>query len=95
MATKKRNSDRLPPITPELVIETVGLEIQRDEAGMVFCRDRGIGPRRRKLGPAPLYFAPPAAELERYIEVARDGARVVLAEMCRVCPFGECEMKKF
>lgn len=92
--------DRLPVIDAALILETVGLEVFRDQFGMHQCLLRGIGPRRKKLGPAPpIRFVPPLAPvehdmtLEEAIEIARDEARIMLAGMCRVCPFGNCKMK--
>lgn len=88
---------RLPPITAELVLVSIDLQLERERFGMRHCKERGIGRRRRKLGHAPLYFAPPLGELERIpqqaVEIARDGARTLLAEMCRECPFSRCGMK--
>lgn len=93
------NNERLPAIDAALILETVGLEIFRDQFGMRQCLERGIGPRRRKLGPAPILFVPPLAEdahemtLPEAMEIARDEARTLLAGMCRVCPFEHCKMK--
>lgn len=93
---------RLPPISAALILETVGLEVFRDQFGMVQCLTRGIGPRRKKLGPVPIdpiRFAPPLATevhdmtLIEAAEIARDEARVMLAEMCSACPFQHCKMK--
>lgn len=98
----KPGNERLPRIDAVLILETVGLEIFRDQFGMRACLDRGIGPRRRKLGPVPdarILFVPPLAPdahemtLEEAVEIARDEARTVLAGMCRVCPFRNCVMK--
>lgn len=82
-------SDRLPQITAALVIEAVGLEVFRDQFGMQQCLVRGIGPRRKKLGliaDIPGFLIGPE-------EMARDGARQILAGLCRVCPFASCRMK--
>lgn len=96
--------DRLPRIDAALILETVGLEVFRDKFGMRECLEYGIGPMRRKLGPAgeaPIIFIPPLAEephdltLEEAVEIARDEARTMLAEMCRVCPFKTCSMKSW
>lgn len=94
--------DRVPIISTELVLEAVGLEVFRDTHGWANCRERGVGARRKKLGAAPaktLFMAPPGSPAAERIdpiaamEMARDGARVLLAEMCRVCPFSQCKMK--
>lgn len=84
----------MPAMTPALIIETVGLQLNREQLGPDWCRTTGIGPRRRKLGKAPLFFAPPKGDLDKYVEIARDGARVVLGEMCNICPH-ECSMKRW
>ena len=42
--------DRLPPISAAVVLEMVGLEVTRDQFGMVQCLNRVVGPRRKKLG---------------------------------------------
>lgn len=91
--------DRLPEISAALILETVGLEVFRDKFGMQECLEYGIGPMREKLGPAPVFFAPPFATealpltMPEAMELARDEARAVLAGMCRVCPFKHCGMK--
>lgn len=80
---------RLPSITAALVLEGTGLEVFRDQFGMLQCQQRGIGPRRKKLGPVaeePGFTISPE-------EMARDGARHLLAGMCRACPFAHCKMK--
>lgn len=80
---------RLPHLTAALVIEAIGLEIFREQSGMQACMAHGIGPRRRKLGPVadvPGFTISPE-------EMARDGARQLLAGLCLVCPFRACKMK--
>lgn len=90
-------AERLPPLSAALVLETVRLETFRDQYGMLQCSNRNIGPMRKKLGAVPL-IAPISAldDPEKGLpaaEIARDQARVLLAEMCRVCPYTECRMK--
>lgn len=80
---------RLPSLDAATVLETLALEIYRDQFGFLACCTRGIGPRRKKLGPiaeTPGFTISPE-------EMARDGARQLLAGMCHVCPFGQCKMK--
>lgn len=79
---------RLPPIDAALVLEAIGLEVFRDQFGGKACLDRGVGPRRKKLGPLP-----PERVLSIPAELARDEARAVLAGLCDVCPFRRCAMK--
>ena len=99
---------RLPPISAELVLETVGLEVFRDTYGMHQCRERGVGPRRRKLGPAPAFNIPFCApsgmrtheELDadaraKAMEQARDQARTILASICELCQHTSCKMKSW
>lgn len=82
--------DRLPALTPAMVLEATRFEVFRDQFGMQQCLLRGIGPVRKKLGPAPADVETGALSPE---ELARDGARVVLAGMCRICPLTGCRMK--
>jgi hypothetical protein len=98
------DSSRLPHIDAALILETVGLEVFRDQFGMRQCLERGIGPRRKKLGavpPQPIRFVPPLGKqaedltLVMAVELARDEARVLLAAMCEACPFKHCRMKGF
>lgn len=98
------DAKRLPHIDAALILETVGLEVFRDQFGMRQCLERGIGPRRKKLGavpPQPIRFVPPLAQealdmtLVMAVEIARDEARVLLAAMCETCPFKHCKMKEF
>lgn len=83
-------SARLPAISAALVLQTIGLEIFRDQFGAAACNTRGIGADRRRLGhmppDAPLAGCPP-------MELARDEARVLLAGICDVCKFKRCKMK--
>lgn len=85
-------SDRLPALTPAMVLEAVRFEAFRDQFGMLQCAQRGIGPVRRKLGPAPANIDAEDLSPE---ELARDGARVVLTGMCRICPLTACKMKRW
>lgn len=84
--------DRLPVLTPALILEAVRFETFRDQFGMQQCMLRGVGPVRKKLGPAPADIDRTALSPE---ELARDGARVVLAGMCAVCPLTACKMKRW
>lgn len=82
--------DRLPVLTPGLVMEAARFEAFRDQFGMLQCALRGVGPVRRKLGPAPANIDAASLAPE---ELARDGARVVLTGMCSICPLLACKMK--
>lgn len=92
---------RLPVISAALILESVGLEVFRDQFGMAQCLSRGIGPRRKKLGPIAedphaFVFAPGDPPFDAASvcasELARDEARQILAGMCRICPFKHCKM---
>jgi hypothetical protein len=87
----KIDEGRFPPVTPALLLETTSMEVRRDIVGMNFCRDREVGPMRRKLG--PLTEIGPVEGLDKPFDVARDRARVVLAAFCAACPFDTCKMK--
>lgn len=91
MCSHSRNGlhDRLPPITTALVLESIGLEVFRDQFGMVACTTRGAGAMRRKLGKIPETLPDNLLRAE----AARDGARVVLAGLCERCPHKRCKMK--
>lgn len=88
MVTDEFRAARLPPISATLVLEAVGLECFRDQFGMQQCNVRGIGARRRKLGKSV------ATDLKSLDEIskARDQARCLLSEMCRICKFKRCKM---
>lgn len=101
---KRCEDGRLPPVSAAMILECVGLEVFRDQFGMRQCIERGVGTRRKKLGPAqvaPILFVPPLAEeaheltLVEAVEIARDEARTVLARMCSACPFENCRMKSW
>lgn len=82
-------TDRLPAIDAGMVLELTSLEVYRDQFGMLACAQRGVGPRRKKLGPVtdtPGYQISPE-------EMARDAARMVLRGMCALCPYKHCKMK--
>lgn len=86
--SRKNLQERLPPITTALVLESIELEVFRDQFGMVACTTRGAGAMRRKLGPIP--GEPPCG---MPAELARDGARILLAALCQQCPHKRCKMK--
>lgn len=94
MAAQSQNG-----IGAALILERVAMEVFRDQFGMLQCLQRGIGPRRKKLGPGPVLYAPPLGEeahemtMEEAMEIGRAEARFVLAGMCMACPFPQCKMK--
>lgn len=90
-------SDRRPPITTDLVLTMLTLELAREQNGAAWCRDRVVGRQRRMLGRPPPVFPPRdvdgAAVAVDAVDVAKDGARVLLAEMCAACPHKHCKMR--
>lgn len=80
-------ASRLPVLNAALVLLGLDLECNRAMLGGAWCRDKGVGWRRRKLGRAAT--VPDSVDP---LEKARDEARVLLSEMCRVCP-NNCIMK--
>lgn len=82
--------DRLPVLTPALILEATRLEVFRHQSGMLECEAHSVGPMRRTLGPAPAEIDALSLSPE---ELARDGARVILMGLCHVCPLLGCRMK--
>lgn len=85
---KKSHTPGLPPITSGLVLMVLELEQRRLVLGQVECGEQVVGPMRRALGKVTTPEARQSAAVER----ARNGARVMLAGMCDVCPL-KCPMK--
>jgi hypothetical protein len=82
--------DRLPAISAALVLEVTRLEVFRDQFGMIQCRQRGIGPLRKKLGPALRDVGP---EEMAPNEAALDQCRILLEGLCERCEHTTCPMK--
>lgn len=82
---------RLPAIDAALVLELTGLECLREQFGWQTCLLRGVGPRRKKLGP----IADQPGITISPVEMARDGARQALAGLCATCEYKQCRMKKW
>ena len=83
---------RLPPLSASLLIVMTALELQRDLLGTNWCLDNGIGAIRRKLGPPP---QDPSFAERTPVGQARDGARMLLCEMCADCPLIACPAKSW
>ena len=78
----------LPPISAALALSITMLEVERDACGMEVCRTQRVGPMRFKLDATSNRPMTP-----NEITVANIEAAIVLAEMCRACPFTDCELK--
>lgn len=97
--TPRNVKKRLPPLSAALAMEAVALEERREDNGAAWCAFSGVGATRRRVGNAPLYFAPPKGELEvpgsPTVERVRDQTRVFLYMVCRKCPHQTCPMKRW
>ena len=89
MRSTDLDASRFPPLTPALMFMALHLQTRREIVGMHMCRDREVGPVRRKLGLVPLL--PP--DTNDPVAVSKDQLRVVLAGLCEECPFESCKMK--
>lgn len=81
------NTAALPPITADLVLTAVLLEVRREVRGMRLCARDSIGAMRRRLGPVTPETNP--------TDTVRNGAVVLLGDICRVCPHVKCDMKSW
>ena len=80
--------EHLPPITSELVVTTLYLEAEREIIGWHRCRDALVGNMRHKLG-----LIHDEQIVADKADRARDAARLLLKQLCRVCPHDQCNMK--
>lgn len=84
-----------PMPTAAMMLEIAGMRVFREQFGMNTCRERGVGPRRKMLGPhteiptGDLFDHNPALQ---GVNILND-ARQVLADLCRECPYQACKMK--
>lgn len=80
--------EHLPPLTADLVITTLQLEAHRELIGWECCRDKLVGTMRRMLGNR---LSDPDSDDPS--EEARNTSRMLLGELCHVCPHQGCKMK--
>jgi hypothetical protein len=74
----------LPPISTNLVVMLLFLQVQRDEKGNQWCSNHGIGAMRRMLGGKTKDSDAKGQ--------AHNGAFVVLRSCCELCPV-QCGMQ--
>lgn len=82
------DKEHLPPITAALVVTTLSLEAEREIVGWERCRDALVGKMRRELG-----LIRDDQIIASASEDARNTSRLLLSELCRVCPHDHCHMK--
>ena len=78
-------------MSPELMILVTGLFAQRDRKGPKWCRSKGVGEIRRRIGPENLTgIAEGAGEDVRRREDNRREAARILSHVCGTC--GQCRL---
>lgn len=93
-STRRKPVPELPPIDAAILLLGVGLEAEREIAGMSACLHHGIGRMRHKLG--ALTDAPIVGldEDVRALESARRSAAALLVNLCEKCPY-DCPAKRW